>query len=133
MAVTVGNSTIAALNAALTNTVNAATSTVLAASEVFTFTPTKAGSKLLLQLYAKTTAVTVKPTFSISAGDLWAGKAITGTFGSTTTTATYTSLQVDSARVLQDDGTIAITLGPGATTKSLKTSYAAALIAHELL
>lgn len=134
MAVTVTNTTIAALNTDQTLTANAATSTVVGGTEVFTFTPTKAGSKIALIFEEASTAATAKCSYSIAAGDLWAGKAITGTFGSTAAAGAKEILQFDSARVLQDDGTIAITVSPGDTTASmLKGTHAMKLYAIELL
>ena len=119
MAVTVTNNVIAALNTNQAVTVNAATSTVVGGSEVFTLTPTKSGGKLALFFEEASTAATGKCSYSIAAGDLWAGKAITGTFGSTAAAGSLDALEVDTARVLQDDGTIAITVSPGDTSASM--------------
>lgn len=135
MAVTVTNTTIAALNTPQAITANAATSTVTGATEVFTFTPTKAGSKIALIFVEGSTAATGKCSYSIAAGDLWAsGNALTGTFGSTGAAGALSVLQIDSAKVLQDDGTIAITVSPGNTTSAkLKTTHKMKLYAVELL
>ena len=119
MAVTVTNNVIAALNTNQAITVNAATSTVVGGTEVFTLTPTKSGGKLALLFVEASTAATGKCSFSIAAGDLWAGKAVTGTFGSTAAAGSLDALEVDTARVLQDDGTIAITVSPGDTSASM--------------
>ena len=119
MAVTVTNNVIAALNTNQAITVNAATSTVVGGTEVFTLTPTKSGGKLALLFVEASTAATGKCSFSIAAGDLWAGKAVTGTFGSTAAAGSLDALEVDTARVLQDDGTISITVSPGDTSASM--------------
>lgn len=119
MAVTVTNNVIAALNTNQAITVNAATSTVVGGTEVFTLTPTKSGGKLALLFVEASTAATSKCSYSIAAGDLWAGKAITGTFGSTSAAGSLDALEVDTARVLQDDGTISITVSPGDTSASM--------------
>lgn len=82
----------------------------------FTFTPTKAGSKILLLIETMSTKAFEHGYVSIAAGDLWAGKDITGAFGDTvgdTTSISHLSaIQFDSARVLQDDGTILVTVYP---------------------
>jgi len=126
MAVTVTNSTIAALNTEQTFTANAATSTAVNTAEVFTFTPTKAGSKIALNF--SNLGSTAAVTYSIAAGDLWAGKAITGTIAG----SAQEILQFDSARVLQDDGTVAITVTPSTGT-ILLGDHAFKLYALELL
>jgi len=131
MAVT--NTTITYLNVNQTLTANAATSTVAGGTEVFTFTPTKAGSKIALIFQSASTG-TVPATYSIAAGDLWASGAITGTIGSTAAAAALEVLQFDSAKVLQDDGTIAVTVSPGDTTTSmLLGTHAFNLYALELI
>lgn len=134
MAVTVTNNTVTALNANQAITVNAATSAVVGGAEVFTLTPTRPGTKTLFVFEEASTAATGKCSYSIAAGDLWAGKAITGTFGSTAAAGSVDVLEVDSARVLQDDGTISITVSPGDTTAStLKDTHHMTLYAVALL
>lgn len=132
MAVTVTNTTISALNTDQTFTANAATSTGAGVAEVFTFTPTKKGSKIAIIMSSASTG-TDAMTYSIAAGDLWAGKAITGTIGSTASANAIEALQVDTARVLQDDGTVLITLTPGSTSIDLTSTHVAKLYALELL
>ena len=118
MSVTVTNTTIAALNVDQTLTANAATSTVAGGSEVFTYTPVKGTGKIAL-IMQSTSAGVVPATYSIAAGDLWAGKAITGTIGSTAAAAAIEVVEIETGRVLQDDGTIAITVSPGDTSASM--------------
>jgi len=120
MAVTVTNSTISALNTITTITKNAATADVDGTAEVFTITPTKAGIKLLIIIGGTGAGADGNISYSMSAGDLWASKAITGTV----TKNTEKMLEIDTAQVLQDDGTIALTLTPAATDKLL-TDHAA--------
>ena len=66
-------------------------------------------------------------TYSIAAGDLWAGKALSGIITKNTTVM----IQVETARVMQDDGTISLTLDPAATDK-LVTDHAASVKFIEL-
>lgn len=133
MAVSVTGSPIVALNTIADLTANDATSTVAGATEVFTITPTKAGSKMLLDFYDASTEAMARPTYSIGAGDLWAGKAITGTFGSSAAAAGHDILQIDTARVLTDDGTILVTLTPGSTSLMLASSHHCGMRVAELL
>lgn len=132
MAVTVENTTISALNAEQTLTANSATSTGAGKAEVFTFTPTKSGGKIAL-IFSSASTGTAPMTYSIAAGDLWAGKAIAGTIGSTASATAMEVLEFETAKVLQDDGTIAVTLTPGSTSIDLKTEHVAKLYALELL
>lgn len=133
MAVTVINTTIEKLNTDQTLTANAATSTAAGASEVFTYTPKVQSSKIALIFQSSSTGV-VPATYSIAAGGLWASGAITGTIGSTTAAKATEVVEIETAKVLQNDGTIAITVSPGDTdTSSLKTTHAFAMYALELL
>lgn len=120
MAVTVTNSTITALNTITAITKNDATADTDALAEVFTITPTKSGNNLVIIIGGTGSVADGNITYSISAGDLFASKEITGTV----TKNTERMLRIDTARVLQDDGTIALTLTPSATDK-LKTDHSA--------
>lgn len=115
MSVTVTNSAISALNTVATVTKNAATADVDGTAEVFTITPTKAARKGLIIIGGTGAAADEDISFSIAAGDLWAGMAIAGTV----TKNTVKMIQIDTARVMQDDGTILLTLTPAATDKLL--------------
>jgi len=132
MAVAQVNSTIAAYNTVTAVTTSLATADADALAEVFTVTPTVDGGKLLIVFHfsnlVATAAADDNATFSIAAGDFWAGKAITGTI----TKATDKMIQVETANVLQDDGTVLITLTPSANDK-LKTNHAAGIQVFELL
>ena len=132
MAVTCVNSTIAAFNTATATTRNLATANTDAAAEVFTITPTASGGKLLIIMdldnLVATAAADADATFSIAAGDFWAGKAVTGKI----TKSTKVAIQVETANVLQDDGTVLLTLTPGADDKLL-SNHAAAVEVFELL
>ena len=119
MAVSITNSTIAALNTHQILTPNAATSTEIGGSEVFTFTPKASGGKIALIFSEASTAATAKASYSIAAGDMWASKAITGSIGSTTAAGKLEVLEIDTALVMQDDGTILITVSPGDTTAAM--------------
>lgn len=120
MAVTVTNSTISAYNTITTVTSNAATADTDALAEVFTITPTKAGNKLLLIIGGVGSAADGNISYSIAAGKLHASKAITGTV----TKNTEKCLMIETAKILQDDGKILLTLTPIATDK-LKTDLTA--------
>lgn len=126
MAVTVTKSTISAINADQTFTANAATSTTANEAEVFTVTPTKSSGKSAMVF--SNAASHGAFTYSIAAGDLWAGAAITGSIAD----GAMEVLEYDSAKVMQDDGTIAVTLTP-ATGKILLTNHAAKIYHLELL
>lgn len=133
MAVSVTNTTISALGTAQTFTANAATSSDLNGTEVFTITPTKAGVKMCMFLYDASTAAIPKPAYSVGAGDLWAGVAQTGTFGSTTAAASIKALEIDTAKAMTDDGTILVTLTPSSSTYSLKDSHHCGMYVLEML
>lgn len=128
MAVNVTGSPITALNAIMAVTSNAATADVDGTEEVFTITPTKAGSKGLIIIGGTGSLADGNISYSIAAGDLWAGKAITGTV----TKNTEKMIEIDTGMVMQDDGTILLTLDPAATDK-LKTDHAAYVKFIEML
>ena len=132
MAVAVTKSSIATFNTITAITANAATADTDGLAEVFTVTPTKPDGKCLIIIdisnLVATAAADADITFSIAAGDFWAGKVITGTV----TKATKKMIQVETANVLQDDGTIAITLTPSGTDK-LKTNHVASVEFIQLL
>lgn len=128
MAVTVTNSAISALNTVAAVTSNAATADADGTAEVFTITPTKAGIKGLLVIGGTGAAADAAIGVSIAAGDLWAGKAVTASVAKNTVKA----IQIDTGYVMQDDGTIAVTLTPAAGDK-LKSDHAAYVQYFELL
>lgn len=128
MAVTVTNSTFTALNTITTVTKNAATADTDSTAEVFTITPTKAGKNLVVIIGGTGSAADGNITYSIAAGDLWASLAITGTV----TKNTEKMLEIDTGRVLQDDGTILLTLTPASTDKLL-SDHAAYVKVVEML
>jgi len=132
MAVVVSNSTVVALNTVTATTRNLATADTDALAEVFTITPTRPDGKVIIVLdldnLVATAAADDDATFSIAAGDFWAGAAVTGTI----TKSTKKIIQVETGKVLQNDGTILLTLTPGANDK-LKSNHAAAIEVFELL
>jgi hypothetical protein len=132
MAVAVTNSTIIALNTSTATTRNVATADADAGAEVFTITPTRPDGKMIIVLdfdnLVATAAADDNATFSIAAGDFWAAEAITGTI----TKSTKTIIQVETGKVLQNDGTILLTLTPSANDK-LKSNHAAAVEVFELI
>ena len=132
MAVTITASKVLSHNVILAGTENLATANTDALAEVFTYTPTAAGGKILIEFDLSnklaTAAADADATFSIAAGDLWASAAITGTI----TKATKKAIQIETAKVMQDDGTILITLTPGANDK-LKDNHAANVVVYELI
>jgi len=132
MAVTVTNSPIVAFDTVTAITSNLATADTDALAEVFTITPTAPGGKLLILFkfsnLLATAAADANATFSIAEGDLWASKEVTGTI----TKATDMMIQVETASVIKNNGTILLTLTPGAADK-LKSNHAAAVVVYELL
>ena len=120
MAVTVTNSTIAAFDTITTVTSNAATADVDGTAEVFTITPTKAGHSCVLIIGGVGSAADGDITFSVAAGDFWASVAVTGTV----TKNTEKMIELETAKIMQNDGTIAVTLTPISTDKLL-TDHAA--------
>lgn len=132
MAVAVTNSPVVAFNTILAGTQNLATADTDALAEVFTYTPTAPDGKCLIEFdfsnKLATAAADSDATFSIAAGDFWASAAVTGTI----TKATKKAIQVETAKVLQDDGTILITITPSATDKLL-SNHAGNVVVYELL
>ena len=118
MAVAVTNTTILLYNTITTLTASAATFSVVDATEVFTFTPTKKDSSVLLIMDNGPTHGTV--TYSIAAGDFWAAQsALTGSV----LQDVKRGILLESAKYKQDDGTYAITFTP-ASGKRLLTDHA---------
>ena len=128
MATAVTNIKMTAYNTATAAGGTAATSTTTAEAEVFTITPTKGMSKMLIVLHLVGEATAATIAWSIAAGDHWAGKAVSGTAAEKTSTA----IQVETANVMQNDGTIALTLTPGASD-SLATTHGAYVQVFELM
>jgi hypothetical protein len=127
MAVAVTKTTIAALNADQTLTANAATSETINEAEVFTITPTASGGKLALMFYNGAGHGAI--TYSIAAGDFWASiAAVTGSIAA----GAIEVLELDTAKIMQNDGTIAVTLTP-ASGKRLLTDHASGMYVLELL
>jgi hypothetical protein len=128
MAVAVTGSPIVAFNTIATVTSNAATADTDALAEVFTITPTKSGTKAVIIIGGTGSGADGDITYSMAAGDFWATKAVTGTV----TKNTEKMVEVEYGNVLQDDGTILLTLTPAATDKLL-TNHAAYVKFIELL
>lgn len=128
MAVTVTKSTFSAFNTITAVTSNAATANTDGLAEVFTITPSKAGTKCVLIIGGTGSAADGDIAFSVAAGDFWAKKAVTGTVAKNT----EKMIELETGNILQDDGTIALTLTPAATDKLL-TDHAAYVKFIELL
>lgn len=128
MAVTVTNTTISALNADQTFTANAATSSVIDATEAFTITLTGKPNKtaIVFQNGAGHGAFT----YSIAAGGrvFKAGAAKTGSIAA----GAMEVIQIDEGRYVGTAGTIVVTCAP-ASGKRLLTDHAAAMYVLELL
>lgn len=125
MAVAVTNSTMVA-NTITTITDNAATADTIDLAEVFTFTPTKAGYKYLIEIDNGPTNGTI--TYSIAAGGFWAaGAALTGSVAQ----ATKRGIVLEGAKYKAAAGTIAITFTP-ASGKKLLTDHALKVRAIQL-
>lgn len=128
MAVTVTNSTLTAFDTKVATTSNAATADVDGTAEVFTITPTETTARVAVIIGGTGSAADGNISYSFAAGDFWAGTAVAGTV----TKNTEAVIQVETAHVLQDDGTIALTLTPASTDK-LKTDHAAYVKVIELV
>lgn len=127
MAVSVTNTTIAALNTDQTLTANVATVDSANTPEVFTITPTKKGSKLLIVFQNANSNGAY--TYSIAAGAAWAStSAITGSIAQNAKEV----LQLDTAKVMSSTGTILVTLTP-ATDKKLASEHVATMFVAELI
>lgn len=116
----VTNSTIAAFDTITAVTATAATVDTDGGAEVFAITPTKAGHRCALIIGSTSAVPDGNITFSVAAGDFWAGVAVTGTV----TKNTEKMIELETAKILQNDGTIALTLTPAGTDK-LKTDHGA--------
>ena len=116
----VTNSTIAAFDTITTVTATAAVKDTDGLAEVFAITPTKAGHRCVLIIGGVGSAADGDITFSVAAGDFWAGVAVTGTV----TKNTEKMIELETAKIMQNDGTISLTLTPAATDK-LKTDHTA--------
>lgn len=126
MAVAVTNTAIGVYGTSVDVTSNAATSAVVDATEVFTITTKKPGSKLLIQLTNANTHGTY--TYSIAGGDLWAKKLITGSIVQNKRKA----LMIETGNVGTKTGTIVVTLTP-ASGKRLLTDHVATMEVIELI
>ena len=128
MAVSITNTKLTALNADQTLTQNAATSSVIDATEVFTITPTGKPNKTLIGFVNG--AGHGAYTYSIAAG---AGvfKAPAAKTGSIAAGATEV-IEIDLGRYQSASATVVVTLTP-ASGKRLLTDHAAAMWVAELL
>lgn len=126
MAVSITNTLITALNADQTLTQNAATSSVIDAPEVFTYTPTGKDHKVAI-IFGNGSGHGAY-TYSITAGAGVFGCAAQS--GSIAAGALEVS-QSESGRYIQTAGTILITLTP-AFGKRLLTDHAAVVYVLEL-
>jgi hypothetical protein len=126
MAVAVTNSTMVE-NTITTITDNPATSSTIDQTEVFTFTPTKAHHKYVIEIENGPTHGTI--TYSIAAGDFWAaGSALTGSVAQ----ATKRGIVLDFAKYKLQGGTIVITFTP-ASGKRLATDHALVVRAIQMV
>ena len=118
MAVAVQNATMV-LNTITTVTRNAATSSTIDQTEVFTITPTKSDEKVLIYI-ENVAADQGTVTYSIAAGGYWAaGAALTGSVAQ----GVGRAIVLEGAKYKAQAGTIAITFTP-ATGKRLLTDHA---------
>ena len=128
MAVALVNTLITALNVDQTLTANAATSSVVDATEVFTITPTGKSNKTLIAFTNGTGHGAF--TYSIAKGTkvFQAAAAKTGSIAAGATEV----IQLDMGRYTSATGTIVVTLTP-ASGKRLATDHAASMWVAELL
>jgi hypothetical protein len=120
MAVTVTNTPVLNYNTVAAVTKNAATADVDGTAEVFTITPTRANQSCALIIGGVGSGADGDIGVSVAAGDMWAGGAVTATV----TKNTEAVIQLETAKVMKKNGTIAVTLTP-ATTDKLKTDHSA--------
>lgn len=117
MAVTCTNSTMVE-NTITTITSNAATSSVVDATEVFTITPTKSDQRVMIRINnVATNQGTI--TYSIAAGAFWAGSAaLTGSVAQ----GLSRGIVLEGAKYKSATGTVVITFTP-ASGKRLLTDH----------
>jgi len=121
MAVSVTNTDISTFNSEVELTKNAATSTTIDETEVFTITPTAPDHKVIIMIENGSGAGALG--WSVAAGDYWAaGSALTGSVADGKTEV----IILEGAKYKAQAGTISITLTP-ASGKILKTDHAAAI------
>lgn len=126
MAVSVTNTSITTFNTEVELTPNAATSTTIDETEVFTITPTVADHKVLIEVVNGAGHGTLA--WSVAAGDYWAaGDALTGSVADGKTEL----IILEGAKYKAQAGTVALTLTP-ASGKRLLTDHAAEVNAIEL-
>jgi len=126
MAVACTNTTIAKYNTEYTMTFNAATSSVVDATEVFTVTPTVAGSRIAIAIKVGITHGAVA--YSIAKGGQWGSvAAVTGSVAQAATEI----IVFDDAKIMSTSGTYVITLTP-ASGKRLLTDHAATMQVIEM-
>lgn len=126
MAVTVTNSTISTFNTEVAATANAATSSVVDATEVFTITPTKADYKVAITI--ENGAGHGALAWSFAAGGFYAaGSAKTGSVAD----GAREVIVLEGAKYKALAGTIALTLTP-ASGKRLLTDHAAKVVVVEM-
>jgi hypothetical protein len=129
MAVAVTNTPLSAYGTEAAVTFSAATATVSNTAEVFTITPTRPASKMVIMIKAGA-ATEGAVAWSIAAGatnHFGSGAADTGSVAQGTTEA----IVIDTARHMSSTGTIPITLTP-ATGKILLTDHVASMAVVEL-
>lgn len=120
MAVAVTNTSLTAYGTEAALTANAATSTTANEAEIFTITPTRPSSKMLIML-GPIAATQGAVAWSIAAGadnHFGSGAADTGSIAQDTTEV----IVIDTARHLSSTGTIPITFTP-ASGKKLATDH----------
>jgi hypothetical protein len=126
MAVAVTNETLV-LNTVNPITQDAATSSVVNATEAFTFTPTVFGNRYMI-LMNNPTAAQGSVTYSITAGAHWAGvAALTGSVANVVQSA----IVLETGKYLSAAGTIIVTFTP-ATGKRLLTDHAFTAVGVQL-
>lgn len=120
MAVAVTNTSLTVYGTEAALTANSATSTTANQTEVFTITPTRPSSKMVIML-GPIAATEGAVTWSIAAGadnHFGSGAADTGSIAQNTSEV----IVIDTARHLSSTGTIPITFTP-ATGKKLATDH----------
>lgn len=128
MAVAVTNTLISALSADQTLTANAATSSVIDATEVFTITPTGKPNKTAIIFTNGAGHGAFTYSIAKGAGVFQAAAAKTGSIAAGASEV----IQLEMGRYTSATGTVVITLTP-ASGKRLATDHAASMAVIELL
>jgi hypothetical protein len=104
----------------------AATADTADLAEVFDITPGKKDGKVIIEIN-NVSALNGSVTWSLAAGDFWAGKALTGTIAQ----GKSYGIEVESAKHKKSTGKMELTITP-ASGKKLKTDHTLTVAVKQL-